>query len=192
MQRCLPLILKVDVSGSPVEWMTYQDGAYYLAKDRVAWTLGSEGFRIFGGTSRLSGTQSYLDMDTIMAIKPKDGKYHFSHRVPTLTNRILFRRDLHLCAYCGHEYTDAKLTRDHVTPVSQKGANKWTNVVTACKPCNTYKGSKTPEQANMKLLYVPYTPDRAEHLILQNRNILADQMEFLIKQVANKEQSRLF
>jgi len=35
----------------------------------------------------------------------------------------------------------------------------------------------------MKLLYVPYAPNRAEYLILMNRNILADQMEFLLKQV---------
>jgi hypothetical protein len=31
----------------------------------------------------------------------------------------------------------------------------------------------------MKLLYVPYAPNRAEYLILMNRTILADQMEFL-------------
>lgn len=32
----------------------------------------------------------------------------------------------------------------------------------------------------MKLLAVPYTPNLAEYLILQNRRILADQMEFLL------------
>jgi len=31
----------------------------------------------------------------------------------------------------------------------------------------------------MKLLAVPYTPNLAEYLILQNRKILADQMQFL-------------
>jgi len=31
----------------------------------------------------------------------------------------------------------------------------------------------------MKLLYVPYVPSHAERLILANRNILEDQMEFL-------------
>jgi hypothetical protein len=32
----------------------------------------------------------------------------------------------------------------------------------------------------MKLLAVPYTPNLAEYLILSNRRILADQMEFLL------------
>ena len=31
----------------------------------------------------------------------------------------------------------------------------------------------------MKLLAVPFTPNLAEYLILQNRRILADQMDFL-------------
>ena len=35
----------------------------------------------------------------------------------------------------------------------------------------------------MQLLYVPYTPNRHEHFILQNRNILADQMEYLMASV---------
>jgi len=31
----------------------------------------------------------------------------------------------------------------------------------------------------MHLLYTPYVPNLYEHLLLQNRNILADQMEYL-------------
>ena len=31
----------------------------------------------------------------------------------------------------------------------------------------------------MQLLYAPYVPNKAEYLILCNRNILADQMDFL-------------
>ena len=71
------------------------------------------------------------------------------------------------------------LTRDHVKPVSRGGGNHWLNVVTACKRCNTRKGSKTPEEASMPLLAIPYVPNVAEYLVLRNRRILGDQMEFL-------------
>ena len=37
----------------------------------------------------------------------------------------------------------------------------------------------------MKLLAVPYTPNLAEYLILSNRKILADQMEFLVQHVSS-------
>ena len=35
----------------------------------------------------------------------------------------------------------------------------------------------------MPLLAVPFTPTWAEYLLLSNRRILADQMEFLVAQV---------
>ena len=72
------------------------------------------------------------------------------------------------------------LTRDHIVPVSRGGGDHWKNVVTACKPCNQKKGAKTPERAGMLMLYVPYTPSLYEALILRNRRILNDQMDFLI------------
>jgi 5-methylcytosine-specific restriction endonuclease McrA len=57
------------------------------------------------------------------------------------------------------------------------------NVVTACRRCNTIKGGRSPESARMPLLYAPYVPSRHEHLILQNRRILQDQMEYLMARV---------
>ncbi|MFM7570545.1 MAG: HNH endonuclease, partial [Betaproteobacteria bacterium] len=60
------------------------------------------------------------------------------------------------------------------------GRDTWTNLVSACKPCNLRKGNRTPEQAGMPLLYVPYVPSQHEAFILRNRRILADQMEFLM------------
>ena len=38
----------------------------------------------------------------------------------------------------------------------------------------------------MELLYLPYVPNRAEFLILSNRQILADQMDFLARHVPAK------
>jgi 5-methylcytosine-specific restriction endonuclease McrA len=86
-------------------------------------------------------------------------------------------------------FAPTHLTRDHIIPVSRGGINTWMNVVTACSSCNKVKDNRTPEEAHMPLIYVPYAPNRAEYLILQNRKILGDQMEFLIKQVP--KESRL-
>lgn len=43
------------------------------------------------------------------------------------------------CAYCGKH--NVKLTRDHVTAVIYGGANTKSNIVPACKKCNSSKGS---------------------------------------------------
>ena len=74
----------------------------------------------------------------------------------------------------------ADLSRDHIIPASRGGRDTWMNSVTACRSCNTRKGNRAPEQANMPLIYVPYVPNRHEHFILRNRRILADQMEYLL------------
>jgi len=70
------------------------------------------------------------------------------------------------------------------------GRDRWMNVFTACRSCNIRKGGRTPEEANMPLLYTPYVPNRYEHLILQNRRILQDQMEYLMAKVPRH--SRLY
>ena len=43
----------------------------------------------------------------------------------------------------------------------------------------------------MPLLAVPYRPSWVEHLILSNRNILADQMEFLMNHLPRNRREAL-
>lgn len=187
----LPLVLKLDISGQPDGWITYQDSAYYAAKDLIAWTMAPIAFTLHGGTCAATGEQSTLEMNTIIAVKG-DVKHKYKHAgtIPPLSNKALFRRDKNICAYCGDHYNNAQLTRDHVKPKCQNGPDIWTNVVAACGHCNKRKDGYTPEQAGMQLIYVPYAPNRAEWLILENKRILADQMDFLMKQVP--QHSRLF
>jgi 5-methylcytosine-specific restriction endonuclease McrA len=182
----LPLILRLDVTGQPVKWIPWQEAVCIYARDRVAWTAGENVFPLYGGQSRLTGERSLIEVNSIIAVK---GEYRRKHLYasPPLTNRELFRRDLHTCLYCGREYRESQLTRDHVRPVSRGGQDRWRNVVTACKRCNARKGSRTPEEAHMPLLAIPYVPNLAEYLVLRNRRILGDQMEFLKMQFSNTE-----
>ena len=59
-----------------------------------------------------------------------------------------------------------------------------------CRSCNQRKGGRTPEEARMLLLYAPYIPNKAEYLILSNRSILADQMDFLAHQLPSQSRWR--
>ena len=182
--RELPLVLQLDVAGNPQQWITYEDSAYHYSKDNVAWAMGAVDFDIYGGTNAATGLRSTLTINTIIAIKGKltDKAMKHYNRVP-LNNKTLFRRDQNICGYCGNHFPSSKLTRDHVHPTSKGGKNIWTNVVTACESCNKHKDNHLLEDINMELIYVPYVPNRAEWLVLQNRKVLADQMEFLMKRV---------
>jgi 5-methylcytosine-specific restriction endonuclease McrA len=176
------LILTLNSGGQPHSWMKWQDAVTLKCKGLVAWEFGDEDFLFHGGVSRMTGERSKVDVASIIAIK---SKFHYENRVPTLSNKNLFRRDLNLCGYCGKKFKDTQLTNDHITPVSKGGKNTWTNCVTACVKCNFAKGNLLLDQCGMQLLYVPYVPDKAEGLILQNRNILADQMQFLMDFLPN-------
>ena len=182
----IPLILRLDVTGQPVKWIPWQEAASIYALGRVAWTAGEHIFPLKGGLCRRTGRRSIIEVNSIIAVKGEYKRQHL-HAAPPLTNRELFRRDRHTCLYCGREQRDILLTRDHVKPISRGGRNHWRNVVTACKRCNTRKGSRTPEEAHMPLLAIPYVPNLAEYLVLRNRRILGDQMEFLRMQFKDVE-----
>ncbi|MBM3374198.1 MAG: HNH endonuclease [Betaproteobacteria bacterium] len=184
-----PLILTLDTHGVPHRWITWQHACYYYAKDQVAWSLGERAFTVTGGLNRGTGQRSTLSGSSIIAIKGKAMAMRSFNRVPPLNNRELFHRDRHICAYCASGFSGARLTRDHIVPFSKGGRDTWMNVVTACRACNERKSDRTPEGAGMELVYLPYVPNRAEYLILTNRRILADQMEFLAQHVP--AQSRL-
>lgn len=174
-----PLILRLDLSGSPVTWIPWQVAVCLYSRDMIAWTAGDQAFRFHGGICRSTGHRSSVDISSIIAVKRSNPKRHPRRTIPPLTNRELFNRDANLCMYCGHQFPDYDLTRDHVRPISRGGRDIWPNVITACKSCNTRKGNRKPEEAGMPLLAVPYEPNWAEYLALSNRKILADQMNFL-------------
>jgi 5-methylcytosine-specific restriction endonuclease McrA len=171
-------LLSLDAYGRVLDWMSWQDATCLYVRGAVAWTLGDPCLSVHGGTSRATGTQSVLDLHPIVAARGH-ARPHALDPTPALTNAALFARDQHLCLYCGRDFTRQHLTRDHVMPLSQGGRDCWENVVAACFHCNSRKGGRTPQQASMPLLAVPYRPSWIEHLILSNRNILADQMAFL-------------
>lgn len=49
-----------------------------------------------------------------------------------------------LCYYCGEKVERDDVTMDHKIPVAKGGKSTKSNVVLACKACNTKKKSATP------------------------------------------------
>ncbi|MDT8399396.1 MAG: HNH endonuclease [Pseudomonadales bacterium] len=171
-------VLRLNVAGNPVEWLSWQEATTLYARDLVTWTLGDRIRTVMGGTSRLTQQRSRIELHSIVACAGE--LYHGQVTKPALNNRILFRRDQNLCMYCGKHFPDRDLSCDHIIPTSRGGRNVWKNVVAACRRCNHFKQDRTPEEAHMQLLALPYEPNSAEYLALLNsKRIRADQMDFL-------------
>ncbi|MBK7044053.1 MAG: HNH endonuclease [Rhodanobacteraceae bacterium] len=172
-------VLSLDSNGRILDWISWQDATCLYVRGAVAWTIGDPCLIVHGGMSRLTGEQSTVALHPIVASRGH-ARPGLLEPAPALTNAALFARDRHLCMYCGQHFGKPLLTRDHVLPTSRGGRDIWENVVSACLPCNVRKGGRTPQQANMPCSRFPTGPSWVEHLILSNRNILSDQMDFLM------------
>jgi 5-methylcytosine-specific restriction endonuclease McrA len=75
-----------------------------------------------------------------------------------LSRKNLMLRDGHQCQYCGRKPAVRDLNIDHVMPRCRGGADAWDNLVTACRTCNLQKGSRTPEEAGIRLMRAPFRP----------------------------------
>jgi len=171
-------ILRLNISGQPVEWLDWREAVCLHARGVVVWTLGGIVKKVRGGRSRLNGLRSSIELPAIIAC---DGQKVARIRSnPPLTNSALFYRDNCQCMYCGHYFSVAELSRDHVVPSSRGGKDKWQNVVAACKRCNQHKGNALLSEISMELIALPYRPNPYEYMALTNsRRIRVDQMEYL-------------
>ncbi len=171
-------VLNVDRGGRPISWIGWQAAVSMICREAVAWSTGETVFVARGGRCPVTGVRHQVDVPAIVA---GHSIQRVCRDIPPLTNSNLFARDRHTCLYCGQvgNGRGVTLTRDHVVPRVQGGRDTWENVVTACRVCNGRKGGRTPEQAGMPLLAIPFKPNWAEYLMLANRRIRGDQMAFL-------------
>ncbi|WP_436516786.1 HNH endonuclease [Ekhidna sp. To15] len=94
-------------------------------------------------------------------------KYYISipYKGVVMSRHNIFKRDGGRCQYCG---TNKELTIDHVVPRSKGGKSTWTNLVTACKKCNSRKSDFTLEKVGMKLSKAPIKPSYITFLRMNN------------------------
>lgn len=175
-------ILRTDIAGMPLEWIGFEEAVRLISTDQLAYSFGQKLFTIRGGVNAETGLRSSIDVPSIVATHGDTYSKITSNSLytPPLNNPTLFKRDGNLCLYCGNHFHRDALSRDHITPVSRGGQDVWQNVVTACKRCNNYKAARTPEEAGLTLIAVPFAPTHAEYVYLKGRRVLADQMEFLL------------
>jgi hypothetical protein len=150
-----------------------------MAAGSVAWIDGDGPLATLrGGFNVARGCQSVIDVHPIMALHGAS-RVNLFDVVPAFSKRKLFRRDRMTCAYCGQRFHEHDLQCEHIVPEARGGLWTWMNLVTACAVCNGRKACRTPEEARMPLVYLPYVPSRFEDFLLEGRHIRADVHEWL-------------
>jgi hypothetical protein len=172
-------VLQLDIQGTPQAWITPEEAALHYATGSIAWQLGVEPLTTLrGGWNISKGCQSILVISPIIALRgmPRRNLHEIA---PSVTKSKLLIRDRYTCAYCATVFKERDLQAEHIIPQSKGGAYSWQNLVSACSHCNSRKAARTPEQAGMPLVYLPYVPSKHEDFLLAGRNIRADVHEWL-------------
>jgi hypothetical protein len=172
-------VLQLDIQGTPHAWIGLDQAALYYASGAVVWEDGSGPLaQLRGGYNVAAGRQSLITVFPIIAVRgqPKVNLYDVA---PGVTKAKLLRRDRYTCAYCAGVYGERDLQCEHIQPQSRGGEWTWMNLVAACGVCNGRKANRTPEEAGMPLVYLPYVPSRAEDFLLEGRKARADVHEWL-------------
>ena len=172
-------VLQLDIQGTPQAWITLEHAASHVATGSVAWVQGDGPLRTLrGGWNVASGRQSRIEVYPIVALAGAS-RVNLFDLVPAPTKAKLFRRDRHTCAYCGQRFAERDLQCEHIVPASRGGGWTWMNLVSSCAGCNGAKADRTPEEARMPLVYLPYVPSRFESFLLEGRHIRADVHDWL-------------
>jgi 5-methylcytosine-specific restriction endonuclease McrA len=139
------LLLNADaqpISMSPLSTISWQNAvkAYFTDKVKIIKSYEDRPLRSENFT---------MPMPSIVMLT----RYHKNPPHAKFTRRNMYTRDRYTCQYCGGSFHYDFLTIDHVIPRSLGGHTSWTNCITACKTCNSKKGSKL-----IKPLTVPRHP----------------------------------
>ena len=151
------LVLNADfrpLSYFPLSLWTWQDTVKAVFMDRV---------NVVSEYERQVHSPSFaMHLPSVIALK----EYVPLQRKPTFTRFNVFLRDSFTCQYCGNGFRVEDLTFDHVIPRTRGGRTTWENVVTACAPCNLWKGHRLLKKAGMFPLRKPVRPSNR---VLQER-----------------------
>ncbi len=153
VERFPALVLNADfrpLSYFPLSLWSWQESVKAVFLDRV--NVVSEYDRFVHSPS------SEIRLPSVISLR----NYIPTSRRPAFTRFNVFLRDGFACRYCGGAFPTERLTFDHIIPRSRGGRTEWTNVVTACEPCNLRKGNRLPSEAGVYPLRKPNRPTNRE------------------------------
>ncbi len=149
--------LLLNSNGEPLQFMDGIRAIRLLIRGRAEVANGLTGNPSFWEDVIVTPSKNFR-LPAIVKLNTYVNIHRISKKPPRFQKKVLFNRDAWSCQYCGKTLCYNSLSVDHILPVSRGGRTSWKNCVAACTSCNMRKGSKTPEEAGMKLRSYPVEP----------------------------------
>lgn len=166
-------VLLLNQGYEPLMGISLRRALKHIANEKVE-VLHSEDCTISSGGMK-------MQLPTVIRLNKKNYNKVFRFE-PRYSKKGIHCRDNFTCAYCGQRHRESDLTIDHIVPRSKGGLSTWTNCITACRKCNSYKADFSIEETKMYLTFKPYIP---KNLILINNWAYRDHPHWL-KYLTNK------
>lgn len=150
LERFPALVLNADfrpLSLAPLSLWSWQDAVRAIFRDAVQVVAEYD--------REIHSPSLTMKLPSVLVLKD----YVDVNKAPAFTRFNVFLRDNWTCQYCGSPFKTHQLTFDHVIPRSKGGQSCWTNIVTACRPCNTRKGSRLCHDIGMFPRAMPVEPN---------------------------------
>ena len=132
MQAHPTLVLNADfrpMSYFPLSLLCWEDAVHAVFSERISVVAEYDTW--------VRSPSTKIRLPSVVALR----KYQPTARRVAFTRFNVFLRDRFTCQYCGERFASSALTFEHVIPRSCGGRTCWSNIVTACMPCNTRKGN---------------------------------------------------
>ncbi|HFD16612.1 MAG TPA: HNH endonuclease [Rhodospirillales bacterium] len=153
LSACPALVLNADyqpLSYYPLSVWSWQEAVKAIFLDRVD---------VVSRYDRVIRAPAFeMRLPSVVALR----QYIPLQRRPPFTRFNVFLRDRFTCQYCERQLPTQELTFDHLVPRSRGGRTTWTNIVTACAPCNLRKGDRLPEECGIRPKRRPFVPTLRE------------------------------
>lgn len=199
-----PITLVLNRCWQPVGWKTVKDAFLDFASDsdvlsmNMEYQLNDEGDIDFSEVKEMHP----VDWKTWLELPIRDFDFFINTpflkiRVPTIlllknyskipkkifrpTKKVIYERDKGKCQYSGKELSWKDASLDHLMPKSKGGKDTFDNLVLCDRKINSFKGSKTLQEAGLTLLKNPSKLDDVPMINLIKRANHPDWNFFLLK-----------
>lgn len=97
---------------------------------------GERSYRWKGGVSKVVGYYTHKALERYARLRGATGTFTLQQWLD------LKKKHKHCCAKCGVNEMFAKITKDHIIPLSKGGSNNISNIQPLCGSCNSKKYNK--------------------------------------------------
>ena len=76
-------VLQLNKAGAPLKWISPERAVNLYFTDKILWSMSDENVTLRGGTNRITGLRSFMEIHTIIAVRGEINEKQFTYDAGT-------------------------------------------------------------------------------------------------------------